>query len=285
MNKKSIKLNTKTTYRFGGICKNFYVLEDKNDLYNFNNIQDVDEIFVLGKGSNVAFSEQGFEGLVIQSKIDFVNYESSSNIFKVGSGLYLPKLSRILKSHSLTGGEFLLGIPGTVGGALRMNAGCYGYQFMDSVRSFEYFDFKTKKIKKLTKSEINYGYRYTDIINSLILSVELEFSPADPSEISKLMKEFTQHRKKTQPSAIYNAGSVFKNGDDYYAAELIETAGLKGFTIGGVKVSEKHANFFIAEKGAKSSSLYDLVKHVKESVKSKHGVDLEEEIIFVGEFT
>ena len=111
MNKKSIKLNTKTTYRFGGICKNFYVLEDKNDLYNFNNIQDVDEIFVLGKGSNVAFSEQGFEGLVIQSKIDFVNYESSSNIFKVGSGVYLPKLSRILKSHSLTGGEFLLGIP------------------------------------------------------------------------------------------------------------------------------------------------------------------------------
>ncbi len=166
-----------------------------------------------------------------------------------------------------------------------MNAGCYGYEFLDYVESFEYFDIKSKKIQTIKKSQINYGYRFTDIDDSIVLSVTMIFPDGDPDIISKNMKEFTNHRRNTQPSALYNAGSVFKNGDDYYAAELIENAGLKGYKIDGVRVSEKHSNFFIADKDAKSSALYKLVNFVKESIFEKYDVRLQEEIIFVGDFS
>ncbi len=284
MIKQEVLLKNETTYRFGGICKNFFLLEEKNDLDNFDEFETFEKFFILGKGSNVAFSENNFDGAVIQSKINYINFDKETNKIELGSGTYLPELSRFLKSKNLSGGEFLLGIPGTVGGALSMNAGCYGYEFLDYVESFEYFDLKSKKIKQIHKSQINYGYRFTDINNSIILSVTMQFPDGDPEKISKNMKEFTNHRKKTQPSAVYNAGSVYKNGEDYFAAELIENAGLKGYRIDGVRVSEKHSNFFIADKDAKSSALYKLVNFVKESILQKYDVSLQEEIIFVGDF-
>ena len=282
---QKVLLKNETTYRFGGMCKNFFLLDDKKDLDNFDEYDIFDEYFILGKGSNVAFSENEFDGAVIQSKINYINFDSKTNKLELGSGTYLPDLSRFLKSKNLSDGEFLLGIPGTVGGALSMNAGCYGYEFLDYVEAFEYFDIKSKKIKTINKSQINYGYRFTDIDDSIILSVTMIFPEGDPDKISKNMKEFTNHRKNTQPSALYNAGSVFKNGEDYYAAELIENAGLKGYKIDGVRVSEKHSNFFIADKDAKSSALYKLVNFVKDSIFDKYDVMLQEEIIFVGDFS
>ncbi len=267
------------------MCKNFFLLEHKKDLDNFNEYDIFDEYFILGKGSNIAFSENEFNGAVIQSKINYINFDDNTNKLELGSGTYLPDLSRFLKSKNLSDGEFLLGIPGTVGGALSMNAGCYGYEFLDYVESFEYFDIKSKKIQTIKKSQINYGYRFTDIDDSIVLSVTMIFPDGDPDIISKNMKEFTNHRRNTQPSALYNAGSVFKNGDDYYAAELIENAGLKGYKIDGVRVSEKHSNFFIADKDAKSSALYKLVNFVKDSIFEKYDVRLQEEIIFVGDFS
>ena len=282
---QKVLLKNETTYRFGGMCKNFFLLEDKKDLDNFDEYDIFDEYFILGKGSNVAFSENEFDGAVIQSKINYINFDNKTNKLELGSGTYLPDLSRFLKSKNLSDGEFLLGIPGTVGGALSMNAGCYGYEFLDYVEAFEYFDIKSKKIKTINKSQINYGYRFTDIDDSIILSVTMIFPDGDPDKISKNMREFTNHRKNTQPSALYNAGSVFKNGEDYYAAELIENAGLKGYKIDGVRVSEKHSNFFIADKDAKSSALYKLVNFVKDSIFDKYDVMLQEEIIFVGDFS
>ena len=281
---QEVLLKNETTYRFGGMCKNFFLLEHKKDLDNFNEYDIFDEYFILGKGSNIAFSENEFNGAVIQSKINYINFDDNTNKLELGSGTYLPDLSRFLKSKNLSDGEFLLGIPGTVGGALSMNAGCYGYEFLDYVESFEYFDIKSKKIQTIKKSQINYGYRFTDIDDSIVLSVTMIFPDGDPDIISKNMKEFTNHRRNTQPSALYNAGSVFKNGDDYYAAELIENAGLKGYKIDGVRVSEKHSNFFIADKDAKSSALYKLVNFVKDSIFEKYDVRLQEEIIFVGDF-
>jgi UDP-N-acetylmuramate dehydrogenase len=141
-----------------------------------------------------------------------------------------------------------------------------------------------KKIKNIDRKNIKYSYRNTQMKNSIILSANLSFVKGNPVMINKKMIEFTQHRKNTQPSAIYNAGSVFKNGPDYYAAELIERAGLKGYEIDGVKVSEKHSNFFVASKNAKALSLYKLVKHVKKQVKRIYDIELKEEIIFMGEF-
>ena len=282
---QEVLLKNETTYRFGGMCKNFFLLEHKKDLDNFNEYDIFDEYFILGKGSNIAFSENEFNGAVIQSKINYINFDDNTNKLELGSGTYLPDLSRFLKSKNLSDGEFLLGIPGTVGGALSMNAGCYGYEFLDYVESIEYFDIKSKKIQTIKKSQINYGYRFTDIDDSIVLSVTMIFPDGDPDIISKNMKEFTNHRRNTQPSALYNAGSVFKNGDDYYAAELIENAGLKGYKIDGVRVSEKHSNFFIADKDAKSSALYKLVNFVKDSIFEKYDVRLQEEIIFVGDFS
>ncbi len=284
MIKQEVVLKNETTYRFGGVCKNFFVLEDKKDLVNLNELDSFDKYFILGKGSNVAFSENDFDGVVIQSKVNYINLDKKTNLLELGSGTYLPELSRFLKSKNLSDGEFLLGIPGTVGGALSMNAGCYGYEFLDYVQSIEYFDLKNKKVKKIKKSDLNYGYRFTHIDNSIILSVTMQFPEGNPEKISKNMREFTNHRKNTQPSALYNAGSVFKNGEDYFAAELIENAGLKGYKIDGVRVSEKHSNFFIADKDAKSSALYKLVNFVKDSVFDKYRVNLQEEIIFVGDF-
>lgn len=284
MIKQKVLLKNETTYRFGGACKNFFLLEDKKDLHNFSEFDTFSKYFILGKGSNIAFSEKEFDGAVIQSRINYINYDKKTNKLELGSGTYLPEISRFLKSKNLSDGEFLLGIPGTAGGALSMNAGCYGHEFLDYVEAFEYFDLESKKIKKIKKSEINYGYRFTDINNSIILSVTMHFPEGDPEKISKKMKEFTNHRKNTQPSALYNAGSVFKNGKDYFAAELIENAGLKGYKIDGVRVSEKHSNFFIADKDAKSSALYKLVNFVKNDILDKYNVKLEEEIIFVGDF-
>ena len=282
---QEVLLKNETTYRFGGMCKNFFLLKEKKELENFNKFDTFDQYFILGKGSNVAFSEKGFNGAVIQSKIDFINFDDKTNKLELGSGTYLPNLSRFLKSKNLSDGEFLLGIPGTVGGALSMNAGCYGYEFLNYVEAFEYFDLKSRQIKTINKSQINFGYRFADINDSIILSATMIFPDGDPDKINKNMKEFTNHRKNTQPSALYNAGSVFKNGEDYYAAELIENAGLKGYKIDGVRVSEKHSNFFIADKGAKSSALFELVNFVKDSIFEKYDVRLQEEIIFVGDFS
>ena len=284
MIKSSTTLNKKTTYRFGGICNDFYTLNEESEIniikkLNFNN-----EYFILGKGSNVVFSDNNYEGIVIQNKMENIDPDFNNESINVDAGVYLPNLSRYLKDKERTGGEYLLGIPGTVGGAIKMNAGCYGYEFMDSVNYITYFDTVDKKIKDIKKENIKYSYRKTEIKNAIILSANLSFIKEEPIKIRDKMMEFTQHRKNTQPSAIYNAGSVFKNGSDYYAAELIEKAGLKGYEIDGVKVSEIHSNFFIASKNAKAIALYKLVNYVKEEVHRIHDIKLKEEIIFIDDF-
>ena len=256
MIKTTTALNKNTTYRFGGICNDFYTLNEKSEIDKIHNLNFNNEYFILGKGSNVVFSDNNYEGIVIQNKMENIDSDFTNDSINVDAGVYLPNLSRYLKDSERTGGEYLLGIPGTVGGAIKMNAGSYGYEFMDSVNFITYFDTVDKKIKNINSKNIKYSYRNTEIKNAIILSANLSFSKEDPIKINDKMIEYTQHRKNTQPSAIYNAGSVFKNGSTYYAAELIEKSGLKGYEIDGVKVSEKHSNFFIASKNAKALALY-----------------------------
>jgi UDP-N-acetylmuramate dehydrogenase len=284
MIKTTTSLKKNTTYRFGGICNNFYTLNEKAEIDKIHTLNFDNEYFILGKGSNVVFSDNNYEGIVIQNKLENIDSDFTNDSINVDAGVYLPNLSRYLKDSDRTGGEFLLGIPGTVGGAIKMNAGSYGYEFMDSVNFITYFDTVDKKIKNIKRNSIKYSYRNTQIKNAIILSANLSFVKEDPMKINNKMIEFTQHRKNTQPSAIYNAGSVFKNGSNYYAAELIDRAGLKGYEIDGVKVSEKHSNFFVASKNAKALALYKLVNYVKDQVKRKYDVELKEEIIFMGEF-
>ena len=285
MKTSKVNLSSVTTYRFGGMCENFITIDNEDNISYIPEEINSSNTFVLGKGSNIAFSDSEYKGYVLQTDFNYINLINAENKLEVGSSVYLPDLSRYLKEEKLGGGEFLLGIPGSIGGALKMNAGAYGYEISNNVVEVKCYDLDQKKIIKLDPATINYSYRKSNNLkNKVILSAILKFEKCNPKEISDKMSEFNKNRKKSQPPAIYNAGSVFKNSKDYFAGELIEKTGLKGYAIDNVSVSTKHANFFIAKKGAKALSLYKLVNHVKEKVNDKFGIELEEEIQFIGEF-
>jgi len=285
MNINSVNLSEVTTYRFGGFCKNFINIESEDELSDLENIIKGKQNVILGKGSNVAFSDKEFYGNVITPKFEELTLLDNFEI-KVGSSVFLPKLSRFFKDNSLSNGEFLIGIPGTVGGAIKMNAGAYGWAFSELLKDLRCFNLETLEIEILKKEELEFSYRKSkNLENKIILSATLTVEKGDKKIINKNLSDFNEKRKKSQPAAVYNAGSVFKNTSDYYAGELIDNAGLKGYEIDGVRVSEKHANFFVAEKGAKAISLFNLVQYVKDKVSTKFGITLEEEIIFIGDFT
>ena len=285
MNINSVNLSEVTTYRFGGFCKNFINIESEDELSDLENIIKGKQNVILGKGSNVAFSDKEFYGNVLTPKFEELTLTDNFEI-KVGSSVFLPKLSRFFKDNLLSNGEFLIGIPGTVGGAIKMNAGAYGWEFSELLKDLRCFDLETFEIEILKKEELEFSYRKSkNLDNKIILSATLTVEKGDKKIINKNLSDFNEKRKKSQPAAIYNAGSVFKNTSDYYAGELIDNAGLKGYEIDGVRVSEKHANFFVAEKGAKAISLFKLVQYVKDKVSTKFGITLEEEIIFIGDFT
>lgn len=280
-----VNLSKVTTYRFGGICENFITLEDPHEILNVPKNMDSSNTFVLGKGSNIAFSDNEYSGFVLKPNFDFINTLNDENILEVGAGTYLPDLSRYLKNNKLGGGEFMLGIPGSIGGALTMNAGSYGYEISTNVIEIKCYDLDSREILLIDKDDINYSYRKShNLNNKLILSATLQFEKTDSQIIQDKMAKFNAKRKNSQPSGIYNAGSVFKNSDNYFAGELIDNAGLKGYSVDNVSVSSKHANFFIAKKGAKAVSLYKLVQYVKEKIRDKYSIDLEEEIKFIGDF-
>ena len=285
MNINSVNLSEVTTYRFGGFCKNFINIESEDELSDLKNIIKGKQNVILGKGSNVAFSDKEFNGNVLTPKFEELTLSDNFEI-KVGSSVFLPKLSRFFKDNSLSNAEFLIGIPGTVGGAIKMNAGAYGWEFSELLKDLRCFDLETFEIEILKKDELEFSYRKSkNLDNKIILSATLTVEKGDKKIINKNLSDFNEKRKKSQPAAIYNAGSVFKNTSDYYAGELNDNAGLKGYEIDGVRVSEKHANFFVAEKGAKAISLFNLVQYVKDKVSTKFGITLEEEIIFIGDFT
>ena len=285
MKTSSVNLSSVTTYRFGGLCKNFIVIDNVDNFSHISEKINSSNTFVLGKGSNIAFADSEYDGFVLQTDFKFINLLNDENSLEVGASVYLPVLSRYLKEQQLGGGEFLLGIPGSIGGALKMNAGAYGYEIGNNVVEVSCYDLDQKQIIKLDSKTINYSYRKSNNLNNkVILSAILKFEKGNPKEIFEKMSEFNKNRKKSQPPGIYNAGSVFKNSKDYFAGEIIEKTGLKGYSIDNVSVSTKHANFFIAKKGAKALSLFKLVQHVKEKVNDKYGVMLEEEIQFIGKF-
>ena len=280
-----IKLSTVTTYKFGGYCDNFIEINSKEDLSHIKRSSNLKKIFILGKGSNVAFSDKGYEGTVIRSNLNDINYDSEKGEIKVEAGYYLPDLARFYKKHNLENAEFLIGIPGSVGGAVKMNAGAYENEFGDIVKDVQTYNLESRKFEIFSSEEMEFSYRKSkDLKNRIVISVNLKALPGNPNKINKKLKSYIRYRKRTQPAGIYNAGSVFKNGDDYSAGELIDKAGLKGYSVDGVRVSEKHANFFIAPKGSKATSLYNLVNYVKEKVETQQGVSLEKEILFIGDF-
>lgn len=286
MKKNSIKLSEVTTYKFGGYCDNFFDVDDEsiNSEVNFN-IKD-QELLVLGKGSNLVFSDEGYKGTIVKPNINFIKLKDSNSILSLGASTYLPDIARFSKNNSIASLEWLIGIPGSVGGAVSMNAGAYGYEFADHIKSVKIYDIKSNKIEIKDKDYFEFSYRTAkNLDNKIILSVDLHVEKGNSQEIQKQISKNLKRRKDTQPAGVYNAGSVFKNPKEGSAGFFIENAGLKGFSIEGVEVSQKHANFFVARKGSKAQSLFELTNYVKNEVFNKFDITLEEEIIFVGNFS
>ena len=243
---------------------------------------------IIGNGSNILFDDKGFDGIIIfTKKISDVEYihKNGSTLIKVACGKSLTELAgEAGKKHSLTGLEFAYGIPGTVGGAVFMNAGAYGGQMSDVVVETEYFDTESGEVKTITAKEQHFDYRhsvFSDHPEYIIISTTVELKEGNAEEIFALMNKNMTARREKQPLEYPNAGSTFKRPTGHFAGKLIEDCGLKGYTVGGAQISEKHAGFTVNIGGATGADVLALIEHTKKCVKESFDVELESEIIYL----
>lgn len=274
---KDILLSTLTTYKTGGIAKlvvypnNINNLKQLLKLINKYNIN----YFILGKGSNTLFSDNEFNGVII--KLDKLNnFEIKQNEIYVESGMILSKLVQESVKNNLTGLEFAIGIPGTIGGAIYMNAGAYGSSISNIIKSVIILNEKLQ-IEEIPLEKLKFDYRYSIFqanknLICVAANIKLEFGNHD--EIASKIKENLLKRKNSQPLESPSAGSVFRNPEGNYAGKIIEELGLKGKNIGGAEISTKHANFIINKNNASSSDILNLIKLVQKAAKDKYKIDL-----------
>lgn len=272
-----------TSFKAGGKAKFYIKAKTVEDVINTVKILKENNIpiVVLGNGSNILFKDEEFNGVVLKIELDTLKIEE--NIITAEAGVKNAILGRKALDNNLQGFEFAAGIPGTIGGAIRMNAGAYGGEIKDIVQDVEYLDYEDLKIKKITNKECNFEYRHSVFCENknIILSATFKLENGIKEEIANRMNEFAKSRKEKQPLEYPSAGSTFKRGTDFITAKLIDECGLKGYQIGGAQVSEKHAGFIINKENATAKDIIDLVEYVKKTVKEKTGksIDLEVEII------
>ena len=238
------------------------------------------DYILLGNGSNVLICENHFDGVVIVTS-HMNNIDIKDDCIYADCGIPLNKIANFAKENSLSGLEFAYGIPGTLGGAVYMNAGAYGGQMSDVVYSSEYINAETLEIGTFNAEQHEFSYRqsvYGKNKDLIVLSAVLKLKRGDIIEIEAAMNKNITARKEKQPLEYPSAGSVFKRGDGYFAAKVIEDCGLKGCSVGGAQVSEKHAGFIINKGGAKFSDVINLIEHIKSAVYEKTGIKLECEI-------
>ena len=238
--------------------------------------------FLLGRGSNVLFSDEGYRGCVILLGQEMGGIAVEGNRITAGAGTALSAVCSAALENGLSGLEFAYGIPGTVGGALFMNAGAYGGEMKDVVTSCRYID-ENGEFREMPAEEMNLSYRHSVFSERdfVITSVTLRLSEGDKAAIKVRMDELMQKRRDKQPLEFPSCGSTFKRPEGYFAAALIEECGLKGCTVGGAQVSEKHSGFVINRGGATSADVMELVRHIKKTVREEKGVELECEMLVV----
>lgn len=239
---------------------------------------------VIGNGSNLLVKDGGIRGVVIKIADNFNNFEIEDTKVVAQSGALLSFMGKAILNKSLTGFEFAAGIPGTLGGAIAMNAGAYGGEMKDIVKSVRLMDSKGNIIE-LSNKEMEFEYRRSLISKSdyIVLSSIMELKEGNFDEIKGYMKELTKSRVTKQPLNLPSAGSTFKRPKGHFAAKLIEDSGLKGLTLGGARVSEKHSGFVVNIGDAKAKDIIELINVVKSTVYSKFGVMLEEEVKILGD--
>ncbi len=239
---------------------------------------------VKGNGSNLLVKDGGIRGIVIEISDNFNSYEIEGKKIKAQSGALLSIIGRAALKQNLKGFEFAAGIPGTIGGALAMNAGAYGGEMKDIVKSVRLMDTEGN-IFDFTNEEMQFGYRKSILSKSdyIVLSSEIELEEGSYEEIKGKMDDFTNRRVTKQPLNLPSAGSTFKRPEGYFAGKLIDDSGLRGLTLRGAQVSDKHCGFVVNLGEAQAKDILDLMYVVKSTVKNKFGVTLEEEVKILGE--
>jgi len=273
-----------TSLGIGGPASYFLELESIEELRNvidFSQKNNLD-FFILGEGTNVLFPDEGFNGLVIQLKGEFAKFSVKGEAVTAGAGVKLNGLVEELAKKGLAGLEFASGIPGSIGGAIVTNAGTKTGSIGDVTKEVKILS--EGKVRILKSEEMDFSYRYCKLPDkAIVLEVKLGLKNGKKSDIIKKIKESLKERKKNQPLSTLNAGCVFKNPETGEAGKLIEAAGLKGARIGDAEVSTKHANFIINQGRAKAEDVYNLIKKIRGTVKEKFNIDLELELVVVGE--
>lgn len=275
-----------TTYRIGGPAALFVVADSLADLsHTFEQCEAQGlEWTILGKGSNVLVADTGYDGAVVTLGRDFRKHALVDNTLRAGAGVVLAHLVQEAFAQGLSGLEFAVGVPGTLGGALAMNAGSAEEWIGGIVESVTLF-VPGKGLVAMRGPEVSWGYRRSGLSSAgVIVESVLRMEPGDESRIRLTMEASLKRRRASQPMGMPSAGSVFVNPEGDSAGRLIESCGLKGFAVGGAVVSDVHANFIVNGGGASALDVVRLVRHVRSVVNDEHGIELKPEIRFLGAF-
>ena len=276
-----------TTFRVGGEADFFVVPKTKEEIKKIVALcQEMDmPYYILGNGSNLLVGDKGYRGVIIQIYKEMNAIQIEGNEMRVQAGALLSKTGSVALEAELTGFEFAAGIPGTVGGAVMMNAGAYGGEMKDVLKEVTVLT-PEGEILILAKEELELGYR-TSIVakkNYIVLEATIVLEKGDKEAIKARMDELRIQRTTKQPLEYPSAGSTFKRPEGYFAGKLIQDAGLRGFQVGGAQVSEKHCGFVINKDNATAADVLELMRQVSATVREKFGVDLEPEVKRLGEF-
>ncbi len=278
-------MRSHTTFRVGGPADFMFFPETSEQVVMAIEAAKAENVpaMVIGNGSNLIVKDGGVRGLVIVLGERFSALSLEGNIISAQAGVSLAKLAAFAHANSLTGLEFASGIPGTLGGGAAMNAGAYGGQLSDVL--IDALVYLNGEVVTLTREEMQMGYRTTRPLKEggVVLSARFELVPGDKDEIGERMKDLNARRREKQPLSFPSAGSTFKRPEGYFAGALIEQAGLKGLSVGGAQVSEKHAGFVINTGDATAADILSLIKKVQDAVYDRFGVQLETEVRIVGE--
>lgn len=273
-----------TTFKVGGNADIFIKINEIEELKYALKVIKEDNIpmYIIGNGSNILVKDNGIRGIVLSIELD--NLEITENIVTLGAGVKLILLAHKCAKCGLTGLEFASGIPGTIGGAIRMNAGAYGDEISSKVIETKYMDLEGN-IHTINNEEHEFSYRNSIFTKNknIILQTKLKLEKGDEIEIRDKMEELKKARQEKQPLEYFSAGSTFKRGNDFITSKLIDEAGLKGYSIGDAEVSTKHAGFVINKGNAKAKDILGVIQYVKTKVKEKYGKDIELEIEIIGE--
>lgn len=277
-----------TMFHVGGPADCFVRVTEKSQLTGAVSLlkKAEQDYFILGNGSNLLVSDAGYRGVILCTAGGMNGVSVEDTVIRAEAGAANAAIAAVAKAHALTGFEFAAGIPGTIGGGMVMNAGAYGSEMANVTESVEVLQ-QDGTVCTLSCAQMEFGYRHSVLRGSgmVVLAVQLHLQHGDPQEIAAQMEELAARRQEKQPLEYPSAGSTFKRPEGYFAGKLIMDAGLKGFTIGGAQVSEKHCGFIINRGGATAADLYRLICQVQERVLRQSGVKLEPEVIMLGEFS